>query len=269
METFISLDNTNIQLLTEINELGEASIAELSNAVYLTQDAVRRRLNKLEQEHLITYRKKRKSNGAVAHFFTLNNDFEEELVFRMQDDRSISASYLEKLSENQLKALTALALIGQGTVKDIFEKSGMKKSSSTHSALSRLIGDKTVRRRYESEGKSGYIYFFTNLIPARDCIEEFNRRFLFHEIQECSLLKMTNNLHYGSNNDKDHNTNDLIYSDEVNTVEKTSVASEVMSFSSRLRRYCEMKNQLNVLKQELIDEGGEDIKYLIENNYTF
>ena len=191
MKILVTLDNVHRELLAGIKELKEASITELSERVYLTPDAVRRRLNKLEKNKLISCQKKRKSNGKLAHFFSLNYQFEKLDFLEMQEN--YSDVYLSRLSENQIRACIASAIVGDGYTSEIHAISKIKYPSSSHSALTKLLKDGTVNRSEEKEKHSGYKYSFTNKVSVRDCFAEYKKRVNSGSIEKDSLSEEVEN----------------------------------------------------------------------------
>ena len=100
MEVLVVLDDVDRELLVGIEELIEASIIELSLKVYLTPDAVRRRLNRLKQKGLICCKQRRKRNGKLAHFFSLDRNFDERKICNVQEGICYPDIYLSQLTEN-------------------------------------------------------------------------------------------------------------------------------------------------------------------------
>jgi predicted transcriptional regulator len=166
------LDEINVQLLACINKVEKASIGYLSEKVFLTPDAVRRRLKSLHNKGFIC----RENKPSAAHYFYISPDFDMNLL-KNNSFWNMSERYenLLSLTEQQIFVILILALLELTSSTNIAQVTNIKESS-VRSALGKLFDKKLINRKLRNDRQNSYVYLLDDKVSVQEVIDTVSKR---------------------------------------------------------------------------------------------
>ena len=273
----VTLDKTGKELLINIEKFPGISIADLSSKVYLTPDAVRKRLIKFEDQHLVIHHKKLSKNGVLAHYFSLAKDFDKNIIYQNGQEFHPS-SYLSTLSKNQLKILLVLAFINQAMSSSYIAQLAGVKSSSSRTVLEKLLEDTVVKRSERKDNPNFFNYYSSSKVSTKHCIDEIKRRGFHKEWNEivvsiCAELISKNkklsqeiekNMPRKSvlSNTQEESNSDVNSSESIKFDDLKTLTNKVDECVLAKETYTKVKNDLDNQISRLKTEYGENFEEL-------
>lgn len=176
------LDEVDKKLLTKIRNEGEVSISYLCKEIFLSSDAIRIRLDRLENERLVYHYKKTNIADSRPFFYSLSDKFDKDALDEILDKAFSPSSYLKKLSETQLIVLTSLSVTKEKTSSDL-AKIAKIKATSCRSVLDKFLRTDVVERS-KVKGSRAFLYSIGKKISREDCFTELRRRKLLKNFSD-------------------------------------------------------------------------------------
>lgn len=184
--SFMNLDQIDSKLLFYIEKFLEISAYELSLKVFLSRDAVRRRLIKLKEQNILIYQKKPDKNGILTHYFSLAPNININLVHQSvanPKENFCLDRYLSNLSNKQLQVLAILVFADQKISSTDISKLAELKPSTCRSILAKLCKDKIVKRSVRKDNPNFFNYYLSNRISKQKYTESWHFRHFRQALQ--------------------------------------------------------------------------------------